>query len=54
MRFELQEREERNECACDHIQKVFEVRDGRGVMRLLRRAGLPGHRLLSMREHCLF
>ena len=36
MRFELQEKEERNECAGDHIQDLFEVRDGRRVMRLLR------------------
>jgi hypothetical protein len=36
MRFELQEKEERNECTGDHNQKVFEVRDGRGVVRVLR------------------
>ena len=51
MRFEFQERVISNERPGGHIQKVFEVRDGRGGMRVLRSAGLSGDYLLSMPEH---
>ena len=53
MRFELQEKEQRIECTGDHIKEVFEVRDGRGVMRVLRQPGLSRDDLLSMRERRL-
>jgi hypothetical protein len=53
MRSELWEKEKANERAGDHVEKVFEVRHGSRVVRVLRRAGLPGHHLLPMPEHRL-
>jgi hypothetical protein len=53
MRSELPEKEKANERPGDDVQKVFEVRDSGGVLRVLRRAGLPGHHLLPMPEHRL-
>ncbi len=51
MRFELQGR--RNEREHHHSQEMFEVRYRRREMRVLRRAGLSGHYLQSVRQRRL-